>query len=196
MRNDLLCLSLIFLSGCTSFSAVNQAQFSVTQETVLDTETALMWAASDNHEALTWQGAVDYCNAYSGGGFEDWRMPTQAELQTLMDAHIEEDGPVIALSSSLIWASETSDSTAALCNFKAQNCSWMERVISVSLHALPVRTTSARQKPLPVPAHSPPPLGPPPSQGQLLQIIERLHRQDLLSDQEYRRKKETLLNAR
>src|ERR1035437_8847883 len=54
--------------------------------TVLDTRTNLMWAAKDNGSNINWQGAKGYCENYRGGGYTDWRMPTQDELAGLYDA--------------------------------------------------------------------------------------------------------------
>ncbi len=53
--------------------------------TILDTQTHLMWAAKDNGGAITWVAAKIYCENYRGGGYKDWRMPTQNELRTLAD---------------------------------------------------------------------------------------------------------------
>ncbi|MCX5846322.1 MAG: DUF1566 domain-containing protein [Deltaproteobacteria bacterium] len=55
--------------------------------TVLDTSTNLMWAAKDNGIDIDWGDAKGYCENYRGGGYIDWRMPTQAELATLNDAN-------------------------------------------------------------------------------------------------------------
>ena len=54
--------------------------------TVLDTKTNLMWAARDNGKMISWQEAKSYCANYHGGGYKDWRMPTQDELLGLYDA--------------------------------------------------------------------------------------------------------------
>jgi len=53
--------------------------------TVLDTRTNLMWADKDNSSDINWQGAKSYCENYRGGGYSDWRMPTQDELAGLYD---------------------------------------------------------------------------------------------------------------
>src|SRR5450759_5331903 len=53
--------------------------------TVLDTKTNLMWAAKDNGSDVDWGGAKSYCKNYRGGGYKDWRMPTQDELAGLYD---------------------------------------------------------------------------------------------------------------
>jgi hypothetical protein len=53
--------------------------------TVLDTRTNLMWAAKDNGRNINWEDAKSYCENYRGGGYTDWRMPTQNELVGLYD---------------------------------------------------------------------------------------------------------------
>jgi hypothetical protein len=53
--------------------------------TVLDTITNLMWAAKDNGSNINWADAKNYCEDYRGGGYTDWRMPTQDELAGLYD---------------------------------------------------------------------------------------------------------------
>jgi hypothetical protein len=53
--------------------------------TVSDTRTGLMWAAKDNGSKINWANAKSYCENYRGGGYTDWRMPTQDELAELYD---------------------------------------------------------------------------------------------------------------
>ncbi|MEI7638915.1 MAG: DUF1566 domain-containing protein, partial [Syntrophus sp. (in: bacteria)] len=53
--------------------------------TVLDTNTNLMWAAKDNGQNVNWANAKSYCENYRGGGYTDWRLPTQDELAGLYD---------------------------------------------------------------------------------------------------------------
>lgn len=53
--------------------------------TVLDKRTNLMWAAKDNGSKISWASAKSYCENYRGGGYTDWRMPTQDELAKLYD---------------------------------------------------------------------------------------------------------------
>jgi hypothetical protein len=56
-------------------------------DTVLDTKTSLMWAAMDNGSDIDWDRAKYYCGYYRGGGYTDWRMPTQDELAGLYDSN-------------------------------------------------------------------------------------------------------------
>ena len=68
--------------------------------TVLDTKTNLMWAAKDNSYDISWHGAKSYCENYRGGGYSDWRMPTQDELVGLYNSKTE----LIKLTDSYIWS--------------------------------------------------------------------------------------------
>jgi len=84
--------------------------------TVSDTRTNLMWAAKDNEADINWANAKSYCENYRGGGYTDWRMPTQEELAGLYDkaktyesecgydAHLTE---LIRLTCVAPWASDT-----------------------------------------------------------------------------------------
>jgi hypothetical protein len=96
--------------------------------TVLDTGTNLMWAARTNAEGTTWQSARSYCENYRGGGYTDWRMPTQDELAKLYNpnksqttecgifpSHVGTD--LIHLTCWWVWASATLGSDAAGFNF-------------------------------------------------------------------------------
>ena len=91
--------------------------------TVLDTRTGLMWAAEDNGSDIDWPSAKKYCENFRGGGYSDWRMPTQEELAGLYDQsesrralcgydiHVATE--LIAISCYALWASETPGSETA-----------------------------------------------------------------------------------
>jgi len=190
MQKWLIILCLVLISGCAD--EVDKTQFDINNQTVLDTKSELMWAHSDNSESLTWQEAVEYCESYNGGGYEDWRMPKKSELQTLIESKIKKDSDVINITSNLIWASETDDSKAAFCHLANRGCSWMERVISISLRALPVRDTKVEIQT--VENAAAPPVVRPQSTEQRLQVITHLHKQQLISDEEYERKKAAILD--
>ena len=55
---------------------------------VLDTKTNLMWAAKDNGAYINLLGMMSYVENYRGGGYTDWRMPTQDELAGLYDSAV------------------------------------------------------------------------------------------------------------
>lgn len=86
--------------------------------TVLDTTTRLMWAARDNGSDIDWPDARSYAENYRAGGYNDWRLPTWAELRRLYDpgktyksqcgseVHVVTD--LIQLTCRIYWAAETS----------------------------------------------------------------------------------------
>ena len=52
----------------------------------LDPKTGLMWASKDvSTERMTFAEAKRACDKFSCAGFDDWRLPTIAELETLRD---------------------------------------------------------------------------------------------------------------
>ncbi len=92
--------------------------------TVLDTKTKLMWAAKDNGKNVNWHDAGSYCENYRGGGYTDWRMPTQYELARLYDGSKQNSvGPrltdliQIATAEGWVWAAETEGSFASAFKF-------------------------------------------------------------------------------
>ncbi|HID70422.1 MAG TPA: DUF1566 domain-containing protein [Desulfobacterales bacterium] len=194
MQKLLLILCLMTLSACAQFNEVDKERFQINGDnTVQDKQTELMWAAIDNRESVTWMEAEKYCNNYRGGGFDDWRLPKKSELAALIEANIQTEGKVLGISSNLIWAAETDESKGAACDFKHKGCFWMEKVISISLHALPVRDTKVTESAAATSA-SPVEAIKPQSPKQRLQIIDSLHKQQLITTEEYERKKAAILN--
>jgi len=116
--------------------------------TVLDTRKNLMWAAKDNGSNINWANAKSYCENYRGGGYTDWRMPTQDELAGLYDntktyksacgydVHLTE---LIRLACTWEWASETRGSDAAGFYFYSGLRFW-DPQSSGGYRALPVRS--------------------------------------------------------
>jgi len=121
--------------------------------TVLDTRTNLMWAAKDNGSEIDRANAKNYCEKYRGGGYADWRMPTQEELAKLYDPkksqtykcdtrssnHIATD--LIQLSCYWVWASETNGSDASAFFRFDGGRRYMNHLAGRNSHrALPVRS--------------------------------------------------------
>ena len=117
--------------------------------TVSDTRTNLMWAAKDHGSNINWADAKNYCENYRGGGYIDWRMPTQDELAGLYDAtktyksdcgynvHLTE---LIRLTCVWAWASETRGSDAAFFYFNSGIRGWNFQSYANITRALPVRS--------------------------------------------------------
>jgi hypothetical protein len=53
--------------------------------TVTDTATGLMWQQGQSPSTLTWEAALTYSEGLPLAGYEDWRMPTAKELQSIVD---------------------------------------------------------------------------------------------------------------
>jgi hypothetical protein len=61
----------------------------LTDDTVTDNLTGLMWTRNANHGQLKWDAAggspaIDYCSNLVLGGYDDWRLPNVRELQSLV----------------------------------------------------------------------------------------------------------------
>ncbi len=122
--------------------------------TVLDSKTGLMWASKDNGEDINWQNAKRYCEKYRGGGYTDWRMPTQDELAGLYDKYDRQPCKggflgigaycdlcrLIDLTGANVWAPEARGSEAAYFNFGGSLQLWDLQSDSYNHRALPVRS--------------------------------------------------------
>jgi formylglycine-generating enzyme required for sulfatase activity len=119
-------------------------------ETVLDTQTNLIWASKDNGSDINWADAKFYCENYRGGGYTDWRMPTQDELAGLYDSSKSYEATqrsyavnlteFIQLSSCCPWASETRGPDAANFAVNGGYRGWLPQSGAIAYRALPVRS--------------------------------------------------------
>jgi hypothetical protein len=120
-------------------------------ETVLDTKTKLMWAAKDNGRNINWANAKKYCENYRGGGYTDWRLPTQNELEGLyggakpyktdcgFDVYLTK---LIRLTCIFVWTSETFGSEAASFYFGEGGQQFLvKRSLVDNYRVLPVRSS-------------------------------------------------------
>ncbi len=121
--------------------------------TILDTQTGLQWAASDNGSDIDWPSAKRYADNLTLGGHSDWRLPTQDELYGLYDEsnpartvacewsqksppHVP---PGFRFTCTLYWASETRGSEAAYVDFHIGFRYFFRQDGSGSNRVLPVR---------------------------------------------------------
>lgn len=112
--------------------------------TVKDTKTGLMWAAKDNGSDITWDNAKAYCENHSGGGYTDWRMPTQDELAEIYDSekrnrHGYKVTELIDITAFWVWASEVQYNSALHFNFNYGDRDESWRSCFKDCRALPVR---------------------------------------------------------
>jgi hypothetical protein len=124
--------------------------------TVLDTQTNLMWAAKDNGVDINWQNAKIYCENYHVGGYTDWRMPMQSELNGLYNKNKPRpmacetsynnrvETVLIDISCYYLWASETESSffrsSAACFSFFDGERAFFRQSYNGYMRALPVRS--------------------------------------------------------
>jgi hypothetical protein len=121
--------------------------------TVTDNQTGLMWAKTDTQGDVTWKDAERYCKVGPPqiiGKYDDWRMPTIEELETIY--HKEGEGyetdcgqvvkvfPAIQLSCGWVWSSEQKSITARVFNFHRGYIYTDRRVHMKHYRALPVRS--------------------------------------------------------
>ncbi len=91
---------MVVTSGCNPICVV-------TYPAVLDEETGLVWQRSPSTATQTWATAAYICQAASTGGRGGWRVPTQAELGSLIggSAGILPSGHPFTNISGLYWSS-------------------------------------------------------------------------------------------
>lgn len=53
--------------------------------TVTDRKTGLVWQDNLTVDGKDWESAIDYCEALSLGGEENWRLPNKKELLSIVD---------------------------------------------------------------------------------------------------------------
>jgi hypothetical protein len=126
--------------------------------TVIDRKLGLMWAAFDNQGDVDWKGARRYCRVGPPqviGMYDNWRMPTPAELESLYRPESEgyetpcgqtvRIDPAITLSCGWVWSSEVRSITAAVFNFH-RGYMYTDRMVHYKAYrALPVRDLSAAE---------------------------------------------------
>jgi len=54
--------------------------------TLSDARTGLMWQAQDDNTPKTWEAALTYCEGLSLGGYTDWRLPNNKDLESISDS--------------------------------------------------------------------------------------------------------------
>ena len=53
--------------------------------TISDLATGLMWQKADNGNGMDWEEALSYAQTLNNAGYNDWRLPSAKELQSILD---------------------------------------------------------------------------------------------------------------
>ena len=128
-----LCIALVFFAHPVFVAADNQF-IDNGDGTVTDKTSGLMWAKSDNLGNIDWRQAkkwVTYTFLYTiQTRYEDWRLPTLKEIQTLFNKKEAYKGvetecgmivkivPQVKLTCGWVWTSETKDISATVFTFE------------------------------------------------------------------------------
>jgi len=86
------------------------AEFTKVGNVVTDSTTGLAWQDDAVGSQISWQDAIDYCEALSLDTYEDWRLPNINELKSIVDQ--TKNNPAIVdgfvnTQFSLYWSSTT-----------------------------------------------------------------------------------------
>ena len=59
---------------------------SLASDVLIDSKTGLMWQdnSATKNTKKDWQGALDFCSELRLAGYDDWRLPTIKELETVV----------------------------------------------------------------------------------------------------------------
>jgi len=70
-----------------AIGTIASADFTKSGDIVTDNTTGLMWQDDTTAASikLTWQAAIDHCEALTIGGHSDWRLPNIRELKSIVD---------------------------------------------------------------------------------------------------------------
>ena len=124
--------------------------------TVTDNKLGVMWAKTDNQEDIDWKQAQVYAKSKYGitlsTRYNNWRLPTLEELQTLYIQNPDYNGyptdcgievkiaPALQLSCILIWASDIALGSHMAFNFNIGNSFTVPPYDISGCRVLPVRT--------------------------------------------------------
>jgi len=96
-----------YQAGCP-----NEGRYVDNQDgTVTDVCTRLIWQKETAPGRYTWKDALEYCDALTLGGHDDWRLPNIRELQSIVDYGRSNPAfdPVFGAASVWYWSSTTVD---------------------------------------------------------------------------------------
>lgn len=140
----------LFITALPALAA-NERFLVLEDGTVQDKKSGLNWAAKDNGADIIWSDALSYCESYSAGEHNDWRMPTPSELATLYGnspkingkdyaEHIDVTTKAITITGPYVWTGEKrTDNKAITFGFNYGAIKRLYRADGKNRRVLPVR---------------------------------------------------------
>lgn len=114
-----------------------------------DLDNGWMWPRRDNGRDLAWREAGPYCEALELGGFENWRLPSIEELETLeamWSLRPLKIADQILLTSCCLWSStEGSGNAVWNLDFRFRRAFESNRALSFGLRALCLREMGSEE---------------------------------------------------
>lgn len=94
------------LVSSLSHANAPSGRYAVSNSTVQDKKTGLVWAQGGNSATYTWSGAKGYCSGLGSG----WRLPTAKELLSIWDiVQVDLAGAVTAIDNSVFLQTQADD---------------------------------------------------------------------------------------
>jgi len=128
-----------------ALASLANADFTRSGDIVTDNTRGLMWQddAAAASTQLTWQNAIDHCEALDLGGYTDWRLPNIKELKSIVDRS-KSTAPIIYsafqnTTSNRYWSATTgADDTSAAwdVNFGNGYVNWDGKSTSLSVRCV------------------------------------------------------------
>jgi Protein of unknown function (DUF1566) len=119
-----------------------------TNGTWVDPMTGLMWTTEDNNSKVSWNQANRYCAQLTTGGFDDWRLPSLAELlkrRAPSATWTHNLKAPIALQDPSVWSATASPTGYFSLNFLHGQWHSEDADFASSAHVLCVRPVSMRK---------------------------------------------------
>lgn len=148
-------VSLITIAGTCDFVMAQQRFIDHGNGTITDRKLGLMWAKTDNQADILWNQVQSWLeNEFSDTIpqiYDNWRLPTVSELQSLYAEDPKYEGykvacghsvkivPQIRLSCILIWSSDTALALPLAFNFNIGSAFTIDLHDSKGCRVLPVR---------------------------------------------------------
>jgi hypothetical protein len=85
VNGDVVCAPDYPIWGTVPLTPVGLVTTGYPAGTVKDMLTGLLWQKASNGTAVAWETAQSYCDALVLGGYTDWRLPTEAEFESILD---------------------------------------------------------------------------------------------------------------